>query len=41
MSKDTSIRLTMTLQVSRLKPSVLMSVPVNIRQEVEDDQVTR
>lgn len=26
--KDTSIRLTMTLQVSMLKPSVLMSVPV-------------
>jgi len=27
--QDTSIRFTMTLQVSRLKPSVLMSVPVN------------
>lgn len=26
--KDTSIKLTMTLQVSMLKPSVLMSVPV-------------
>ncbi|TNN25049.1 hypothetical protein EYF80_064823 [Liparis tanakae] len=26
--QDTSIRFTMTLQVSRLKPSVLMSVPV-------------
>lgn len=31
----------MTLQVSRLKPSVLMSVPVRERQEVIGEQVNR
>ena len=41
LQKDTSIRLTMTLQVSRLKPSVLMSVPVRERQEVIGEQVSR
>lgn len=41
MLKDTSIRLTITLQVSMLKPSVLMSVPVKKRQEVEAEQVNR
>lgn len=36
--KDTSIRLTSTLQVSMLKPSVLMSLPVKRRQEVRREE---
>lgn len=39
MLKDTSIRLTITLQVSMLKPSVFMSVPERKKQEGE--QVSR
>lgn len=39
MLKDTSIRLTITLQVSMLKPSVFMSVPEKKKQEGE--QVSR
>lgn len=36
--KDTSIRLTMTRQVSMLKPSVLMSLPVEEEKEAEAEQ---
>lgn len=36
--KDTSIRLTMTRQVSMLKPSVLMSLPVEEEKEAEQQE---